>query len=71
MRDWLVAKRKDQGMSQKDVAKAVRIAQPSYCNIEKGERSPSVEVAKRIAAVLKFEWTYFYGEAPGGREEGA
>lgn len=28
--------------------------------IELGERRPSVEVAKKIAAVLGFDWTRFY-----------
>nr|DAH82125.1 MAG TPA: Methylphosphonate synthase, Hydroxymethylphosphonate, Iron, OXIDOREDUCTASE [Caudoviricetes sp.] len=30
--------------------------------IETGHRRPSVAVAKRIAAVLDFDWTMFYAE---------
>ena len=60
MRSWLVAIREEHGFSQKEVSKRVGISQPSYCNIEKGERRPSVETAKAIAKVLGFQWERFY-----------
>lgn len=44
----------------------VGIAQPSYFNIEAGKRRPSVPVAKKIAAVLGFDWTRFYEEDGAG-----
>ena len=31
-----------------------------YSFIELGERRPSVEVAKKIASVMGFNWTRFY-----------
>lgn len=62
MRDWLVAIRKEKGVSQKYVAENVHIAQPSYCTIESGRTCPSVGTAKAIAAVLGFDWTRFYEE---------
>ena len=48
--------------SQESIAKKVGISQQHYSLIEKGEREPSVAVAKRIAAVLGFDWTKFYEE---------
>lgn len=64
MRNWLVTIRESHSVSQKAVAESVGIAQPSYCNIEKGKNRPSVETAKRIAQVLGFEWTRFFEEDP-------
>lgn len=65
MRDWLITIRENQGVAQKDVAKRVGIAQPSYCTIEKGKTRPTVETAKKIATVLGFDWTRFYEERGG------
>lgn len=61
-RDWLIAIREGIGFSQKYVSAQIGIAQPSYCNIEKGKTSPSVPTAKAIAHVLGFNWTRFYDE---------
>jgi len=61
-RDWLTAIREDKGISQKCVSEQVGVSQPSYSNIENGKRQPSVPVAKKIAAVLGFDWTRFYDE---------
>ena len=47
MRDWLIAIREEFGDSQKIIAELANISQPSYCNIEKGERNPTVETAKK------------------------
>lgn len=60
MRKWLVMARKMRGLSQKEVADAVEVAQPVYCRYETGERTPSVSTAKRIAAALGFDWTEFF-----------
>ena len=58
MRKWLIEIRK--GRTQAQIAKAVGISQQMYSAIELGERRPSIEVAKKIAAVLGFDWTRFY-----------
>lgn len=55
---WLEAIRKNR--SQADVAKNAGISQAFYCEIERGKKCPSVPVAKKIAAVLGFDWTKFY-----------
>lgn len=64
---WLKTIRIKEGYVQKDVSNAAGISQPSYCNIENGERKPSVDTAKKIAAFLGFDWTMFYedGEEVG------
>lgn len=64
MRTWLKDKR--QNKSQELIAKMVGISQQMYSKIERGEGNPSVDVAKKIAAVLGFEWTRFYDE-PGNK----
>lgn len=70
LRNWLIAIRKEKNLSQADVSRAAGIAQPSYCNIENGERGIAVNTAKKIAAVLGFDWTRFYEKEPGeGAEE--
>ena len=58
MRKWLIDIRN--GRTQAQIAKAAGITQQMYSFIELGERRPSVEVAKKIAAVLGFDWTLFY-----------
>ena len=60
MRKWLIELRK--GYTQTQIAEAVGITQQMYSFIELGERRPSVEVAKKIAAVLGFDWTRFYDD---------
>lgn len=61
-RNWLIAIREEKNLSQKYVSERVGIAQPSYCNMEKGKIGPSVQTAKAIANVLGFDWTRFFEE---------
>ena len=58
MRKWLIELRK--GYTQTQIAEAVGITQQMYSFIELGVRRPSVEVAKKIAAVMGFNWTRFF-----------
>ena len=60
MRKWLIELRK--GYTQTQIAEAVGITQQMYSAIELGERRPSVEVAKKIAAVMGFNWTRFFDD---------
>ena len=60
-RTWLIELR-DKG-SQLEIAEAAGISQNFYSWIEKGKRTPRPDVAKKIAVVLKFEWTRFYETA--------
>lgn len=59
-KDFLKNARKKAGLKQKDVSKKLGISSAAYCNIEKGNRKPSVNLAKAIAAMFGFEWTAFY-----------
>lgn len=70
MRTWLVDVRKAAKKTQQDIAGAAGISQPYYAGIELGIRGKplSVPVAKKIAAVLGFDWTRFYEEAGEGGE---
>lgn len=68
MREWLKVIRAQRDLSQEDASNAVDIAQASYANIENGKREPSVPVAKKIAAVLGFDWTRFYEEVGAGQD---
>ena len=65
MRKWLIELRK--GYSQTQIAEAAGISQQMYSAIELGERRPSVEVAKKIAAVMGFDWTLFYQDENDNR----
>ena len=60
--------RREKGLTGEKIDAQSGISQQHYSLIERGERRPSVEVAKRIAAVLGFEWTRFYED--GAEEEG-
>ena len=59
MRDWLVEIRGKR--SQQKVADQIGIAQSTYASLETGVRNPSVKMANRIAEVMHFEWTRFFG----------
>jgi len=49
-------------MTQEQLAKKVGISRTMITEIENGNANPSVDVAKKIAAVLEFPWTKFYDD---------
>ena len=57
---WLKEIRAKKKYTQEQMSKEIGVAQNTYCNIENGKRRPSVEVAKKIAEVLDFDWTKFF-----------
>jgi transcriptional regulator with XRE-family HTH domain len=57
--NFLKDKRDALELSQQAVADDVKIDRSYYTKIENGLR-PSVDVAQRIAKVLKFNWTIFF-----------
>jgi putative transcriptional regulator len=59
-RTWLKNTRYSTNMTHDEVAEAAEISRSYYTNIEAGIKNPSVNVAKRIAKVLSFEWTLFF-----------
>lgn len=58
----LADKRNERGLTQEEVANLCGIARTTYAMIEQGNRKPSVPVAKKIAEVLKLDWTLFFEE---------
>ena len=64
MRKWLAEIRTSAKKSQQKVADEAGISQSYYAGIETGIRGKplAVPVAKKIAAVLGFDWTRFYEE---------
>lgn len=77
-RNWLLEIRKSRGYTHAQVAKETGIKRQYFGMIESGRSNPSVEVAKRIASVLGFEWTLFFdnegnetlrGEQPASKVE--
>lgn len=68
MRNWLKEIRDSKGLTQEQVAILSDISRSHYTHIEKGTKTPSVEVAKRIAKALKFDWTIFFEDKRSLRE---
>ena len=65
--------RMEKGMTQQELADLVGLDRTTITKIENGA-TPSIDTAKRIAAVLGFNWTLFYqdeGEAYERRDEDA
>ncbi|EAF5440083.1 helix-turn-helix transcriptional regulator [Listeria monocytogenes] len=60
MRIWLQEIRNKKNISQRDIANKVGISRVTYTSYELGSRNPSVDVAKRIADELGFNWTLFF-----------
>lgn len=61
--------RKEKEMSQLALAKEVGTTQPTICQIESGKRRPSVPLAKRLGAVLGFDWTLLFKNDEAGRDD--
>lgn len=59
-RTWLQEKRIKKEMNHEQVAQEAGIQRAYYTMIENGNRDPSVEVAKRIAQALGFNWIIFF-----------
>lgn len=56
------------GMTSAELASIAQVSVRTVKAYERGERQPSIKVAKRIAAVLGFDWTEFFSD---DREENA
>lgn len=57
----LKAARKNAGKSQEQVAKAIGVTQAAYSYYECGYKTPTLPVAKRIAAELGVSLDYLVG----------
>lgn len=60
MRNWLIDARRKLNLTHQEVADAAGIKRQYFGMIENGERTPSVATAKRIAVILKVDWTIFF-----------
>lgn len=56
----LIEERKRANFTQREVGRLSGISESYYSMIESGERKPAVKTAKKIAAVLGFDWTLFF-----------
>ena len=72
MRGWLKKLRHEShNLTQEQLAKMVGISRTMITEIENGNANPSVEVAKKIASVMGFNWTRFFedeDEQAGSKE---
>jgi len=69
---WLKELRETKGLSQKETAKKAGISQQYYNFIENEKRGNPLnpDIAKKIAAVLDFDWTQFYNDESTGATTG-
>lgn len=58
----LISKREQLGLTHQDIAtkSGASITRQYYGMIERGERRPSVDVAKKISNILDIDWTIFF-----------
>ena len=59
-RTWLVNLRKKHRLTHQQTADKISISRQYYGMIENGERDPSVSIAKKLGALLGFDWTIFF-----------
>lgn len=60
MRNWLKYFREKRKLTHAEVSVLSGISRSFYTHIENGTKTPSVDVAKKIAKTLGFEWTLFF-----------
>ena len=51
----LKSRREEANLTQKELANKTNIAQPYYCDIERGRRTPSLKVFSKLAAILDID----------------
>ena len=60
MRKWLREIRRKKDLTQCEVAKICGISRSYYTHIERGQKTPKVNIAKKIARELNFDWKIFF-----------
>jgi len=60
LRIWLKKLRNQRKLTHEEAAKLSDISRSFYTHIENGTKTPSVDVAKKIAKTLDFDWTLFF-----------
>ncbi len=61
--ELLKIQRKKRGLTQQQLAELVGVDRTLISKIESGAATPSVTTAKKIAAVLGFEWVKFFEDS--------
>ena len=61
-RIWFKQIREEKGFTQEELAAKIGKTRQHIGLIENGVVAPSVEVAKKIAAVLDFDWVKFFDD---------
>ena len=59
---YLRTRMKEVGITSAELAAKVDVRERTIKAYERGERQPSVKVAKRLAAVLEIDWTRFFDD---------
>ena len=54
--------RQDNGLTQTALAEAAGVVRQTISNIECGINAPSVGLAKKLAEILRLNWTDFFAE---------
>ncbi|KHE72159.1 helix-turn-helix domain-containing protein [Halobacillus sp. BBL2006] len=62
MRRWLIQLRKEQQLTQQQIADGAHIDRAYYAQIENGTRNPSMAVASQIASFLHINPSLFFSE---------
>ena len=60
MNDWMAQTRIKKNLSQQALSEKVGVSREYISMIENGERTPSVDVAKKIAQELGVSWVIFF-----------
>lgn len=60
IRSWMKKLRREHNMTQEQLARKVGISRTMITEIENGNANPSIAVAKKIGAVLGFNWVKFF-----------
>ena len=61
--------RENLNLTQKELGKQIGVTEQFIFYIERGDRRPGVEVAKKLGALLGFDWTLFYPDESNGQEQ--
>ncbi|WP_141432449.1 helix-turn-helix domain-containing protein [Bacillus sp. 03113] len=68
MRIWLKTRRVEKKLTHEEVANKCNISRSFYTHVENGTKTPSVDVAKKIAKILDLKWTIFFEDESSSKE---
>ena len=52
--------RKKRGLTQAELGERAGVARQTICEIERGNRKPSIPLAKKLGKLLNVDWYMFY-----------